>query len=74
MYVVPSHRGVGISKIILGGLEKWAKEEGFLLSRLETGVNQPEAIALYKGMGYKRTPNYDPYIDIPESICMAKTL
>lgn len=74
MYVAPAHRGRGISKLILAGLEEWAKQEGYLDSKLETGVNQPEAIALYSGMGYRRIPNYPPYTDVQESICMAKSL
>ncbi|MBA4056091.1 MAG: GNAT family N-acetyltransferase [Marivirga sp.] len=73
MYVIPVYRGRGISKAILGALEKWARQDGYLDSKLETGVNQPEAIALYTAMGYMRIPNYPPYSDISESICMAKT-
>lgn len=73
MYVAPAYRGRGISKIILGALEQWAKEKGFTNAKLETGVNQPEAIALYTGMGYSRVPNYPPYRDISVSVCMAKT-
>lgn len=74
MYVAPQLRGHGIAKLILSELEKWGKEEGFLLSKLETGTNQPEAIAVYNRANYKQIPNYPPYTDIPGSICMMKML
>jgi putative acetyltransferase len=73
MYVQPLFRGRGISKLILGALEQWAKEHGCSRSKLETGINQPEAIALYTGMGYLRIANYPPYTEVIESICMAKS-
>jgi len=74
MYVKPDGRGSGIAKLILSELEAWGKEEGFTESRLETGINQPEAIAVYKRAEYKQIPNYPPYTEIAESICMAKAL
>lgn len=74
MYVVPSARGLGIAKLILRELEVWGMEEGFTHSKLETGVNQPEAMAVYKRAKYQQIPNYPPYTHIAESICMAKKL
>lgn len=74
MYVKPSHRGKGISKKILQALEKWAMENRFVQAKLETGIKQPEAIQLYKGAGYVPIPNYDPYKNMPESVCMGKKL
>lgn len=74
MYVVPSSRGLGIARMILRELEIWGKEEGFIQSKLETGLNQPEAIAVYKRAEYQQIPNYPPYTHIAESICMAKKL
>ena len=74
MYVVPAYRNRGIGKIILTHLEQWAKEENFKISKLETGIKQPEAIAAYKKSGYIHIPNYPPYVDMKESICMMKNL
>ena len=74
LYVVPESRGNGIAKIILRELEQWGREEGFTHSKLETGIKQPEAIAVYKKEDYIQIPNYPPYVDIAESICMAKRL
>ncbi|HKY55376.1 MAG TPA: GNAT family N-acetyltransferase [Anaerolineales bacterium] len=74
MYVRPECRGAGIARRILAELEKWAGEEGYSLSILETGIKQPEAIALYLRTGYQQIPNYPPYVDVAESICMKKQL
>ena len=74
MYTLPSHRNEGIGKRILNQLETWAKVEGFSVSKLETGINQPEAIAAYEKSGYKRIPNFPPYVEVRESICMEKYL
>lgn len=74
MYVKDEARGKGIAKLILQELELWAKEEGNHLAILETGTNQPEAIGLYKKVGYLQIENYGPYIGIEASVCMSKDL
>ncbi len=74
MFTMPSHRNKGIGKKILSELEKWARREGFSVSILETGINQPEAIAAYEKSGYTRIPNFPPYVEVKESICMRKYL
>ena len=74
MYVVPDFRARGIAKLILLELENWALEEGFSKSKLETGFNQPEAVAVYKRCQYKLIPNYPPYTNMKESMCMGKAL
>ena len=74
MYVRPERRGAGIARMILSELEIWAGQEGYEQSILETGINQPEAIALYRRSGYRLIPNYPPYVDVSESICMKKEL
>jgi putative acetyltransferase len=74
MYVKPNSRGLGIAKLILSELEKWGVDEGFTEAKLETGNNQPEALAVYSGAQYKIIPNYPPYTHIAESICMVKKL
>jgi GNAT superfamily N-acetyltransferase len=74
MYVKPASRGLGIAKLILSELETWGREEGFIHAKLETGNNQPEALAVYSRALYKVIPNYPPYTSLAESICMAKEL
>lgn len=74
MYTLPTYRNQGIGKHVLFELEKWAKGDGFSVSKLETGINQPEAIAAYEKSGYVRIPNFSPYVEVKESICMQKYL
>jgi len=74
MYVVPSSRGKGISKLILCEVEKWAMEKGYEYAVLETGDKQEQAVSLYTSSGYKRTENYRQYIDMTHSWCFKKKL
>lgn len=74
MYVLPSARKKGIATRILIALETWAQGLFFEKCILETGVKQPEAIALYKRNNYKITPNYGQYKDAANSICFEKKL
>ena len=74
MFVSPECRGKGIASAILLELELWASELNYSQTILETGVNQPEAIALYKKLGYAITENYGQYFGMENSICMKKVL
>ena len=74
MYVLETQRGKGLATQILTNLESWAKEIGYERCILETGIRQPEAIALYEKNGYKRIPNYGQYIGIKNSVCFEKLL
>ena len=74
MYVLESYRGRGLATQILKNLESWAKEIGYKRCVLETGIRQPEAIALYEKNGYKRISNYGHYIGIENSVCFEKLL
>lgn len=74
MYVHPDHRKKGIASQILAELERWAAEIKYPYTVLETGKKQPEAIALYQKSGYSIIPNYPPYENMDNSVCMKKTL
>lgn len=74
MYVHPEHRKKGIASAVLAALEIWAKEVGYAYTILETGKNQPEAINLYQKLNYTIIPNYPPYENMDNSVCMKKTL
>jgi GNAT superfamily N-acetyltransferase len=69
MYVRPGFRGRGFGRRILEHLEAHARDEGISLLRLETGVDQVEAIGLYESMGFRRCPPFGPYRDDPLSPC-----
>jgi len=72
MFVPLEKRGKGIASIILKELENWSAELGFSRCILETGHNQPEAIALYRKCGYRSIPNYGQYENAENSVCFEK--
>lgn len=74
MYVPLDKRGQGIASLIVQALESWAKELGYSKCILETGVNQPEAIRLYKKNNYTIIPNYGQYAGMVNSVCFQKAL
>jgi len=74
MYTAQEARGQGLASIVVHGLEKWAKELGYLNCVLETGKRQLAAIALYEKNGYHKIPNYEPYENVDNSVCYGKEL
>jgi GNAT superfamily N-acetyltransferase len=74
MYVPEAVRGQNIASRVLTEIENWARETGFNTCILETGLRQPEAIALYKKMGYQVILNYGQYAGIENSVCFQKEL
>lgn len=74
MFIQPTYRGKGFASEILIELESWAAELKFNKCILETGIKQPEAIALYLKNGYSLISNFGPYIGVIESKCFEKKL
>jgi putative acetyltransferase len=74
MYVKPEYRGKGIASTILNHLENWTKELNYSKCILETGIKQPEAIALYKKSKFINIPNYGQYAEVESSVCFEKVL
>jgi GNAT superfamily N-acetyltransferase len=74
MYVLPAHRGSGFSRLVLAALEDEARRLGYTRVRLETGVRQHEALALYRSSGFAEIPRYGPYVDDELSVCFEKPL
>jgi putative acetyltransferase len=74
MFVHPDYRGKGIAGTILKELEIWASEFNYTNCVLETGKNNPEAIALYHKSGYELIPNYGQYENIATSVCLKKSI
>lgn len=74
MYVVPEARGRGLSRVILAALEADARAAGRIRMVLETGMEQPEAIALYTSSDYEPCTKFGHYRDSPLSLCYAKPL
>jgi len=74
MFVIPSHRGLRIGENILSELENWSKELGYAKCILFMGANQPEAMKLYLRNNFSVIENYGKLKNIPDSICLAKSL
>lgn len=74
MYVHKDYRNKGFASSVLNELERWASEQGFSKCVLETGIRQPEAIALYLKNGFQSIPNYGQYVGIENSKCFEKWL
>jgi putative acetyltransferase len=74
LYVAPEARGRGVGARLLEMLEATARHRGLSLMRLETGTKQPEALALYRRMGYREIPSFGEYQPDPLSIFMEKRL
>jgi GNAT superfamily N-acetyltransferase len=74
MFVAPQKRGHGIARRILDELERLAREFDYDAMRLETGVRQPESIALYGKAGFYRIPNFPPFEDDSSAVCFEKRI
>ncbi len=74
MFVRPEFQGKGIARMILAHLEETAAKAGFTRFVLETGLEQPEAIALYRSAGYEDIPAFGFYADDPLSVHLGKRL
>jgi GNAT superfamily N-acetyltransferase len=74
MYVAAAHRGKGHARTVLAELERAAHAAGLRRIVLETGTEQPEAIALYTSSGYEPMPAFGAYAASPASRYFAKRL
>ena len=63
LYVDPTTRARGVGRRLLAALEDRARETGLAGTRLDTGDNQPVALALFRAAGYREIPDYNgnPY-------------
>ena len=67
MYVRPQFRGLGLARLMLNHLAAYAQKRDVHLLRLETGIHQKEAIALYERMGFQQIPPFGTYKEDPLS-------
>ncbi len=74
MYVTPRARGLGLARAMLAHLEDTARAEGAEVMILESGTEQPEAMALYESSGYTLIPGFAYYRDSPLNRCYARPL
>ena len=74
MYVRPAFRARGIGRQLLETLAGHARINGVTLLRLETGIHQEEAIALYTVFGFQPRGPFGDYGDEPLSVFMQMRL
>ena len=74
MYTAPAFRGRGVARALLPALIEHARSVGLGEVWLETGILQPEAIALYESAGFTGIPAYGYYRDEPMSRCYGLVL
>lgn len=74
MFVVEEHRRRGLSRAVLARLEESARAGRADVIVLETGMMQPEALALYATSGYVTVEGFGYYKDSPKSRYFGKRL
>ena len=67
LYVQEAHRGLGLSRTLMSAIEAEILAEGIDCARLEMGIYQPEADALYRSIGYRNIPPFGEYLVDPLS-------
>jgi putative acetyltransferase len=72
MYVRPDQRGRGIGRRVLAEIEAIARVSRLPLLRLETGIHNTEALALYRRAGFADCAAFGDYAPDPLSVFMEK--
>jgi GNAT superfamily N-acetyltransferase len=74
MYVTRAARRRGLARLILSELERTAAEAGLARLVLNTGPEQPEAVALYEQTGYEPIAGFGHYACHPHALFYGKAL
>ena len=74
VFVASEFRGCGISRAIMEALEHHLIEQRVPRARLEMGALQPEALGLYRRLGYRERGPFGKYQPDPQSLFMEKQL
>jgi GNAT superfamily N-acetyltransferase len=74
VYVEPAFRRQGLARLIVAALEDGAARAGHRSIVLNTGQQQPEALALYARLGYSSVPGYGIYACAPDAVFLGKAL
>jgi putative acetyltransferase len=73
LYVQEAYRGLGLSRTLMSAIETEILAEGIDCARLEMGVYQPEADALYRSLGYRNVKPFGEYFVDPLSQFLEKS-
>jgi GNAT superfamily N-acetyltransferase len=74
MFTAPHARRRGVGAALLRACEDAARELGYTRLVLETGEMQPEAIALYRSLGYTDIEPFGPYAGEAIALHLGKVL
>lgn len=74
LFVDEQARGRGLASVVMRHLEQHAMAAGASLARIEVGTGQPEAIALYRKLGYRERGPFGNYLPDPLCVFMQKSL
>jgi GNAT superfamily N-acetyltransferase len=74
VYVEPAFRRRGLAQLIVAVLERSAAQAGHRSVVLNSGPRQPEALALYRQLGYGPVPGYGVYACAPGAVFLGKDL
>jgi len=74
MFVHPAARGQKLGRAILERIEEEASREGLARMRLETGIHQAAALALYRRAGYAERGPFGEYASDPLSHFFEKAI
>ena len=74
VFVDPEQRGKRLATTVMRHLEQHLLQHGVTLARLEAGPAQPEALNLYRKLGYLERGPFGRYRPDPLSVFMEKRL
>ncbi len=74
IYVPPRARGLGLGRRLIAAVETEARRRGLACLRLETGIHQPEALGLFRALGFEEIAAFGDYAPDPLSVFMEKAL
>jgi GNAT superfamily N-acetyltransferase len=74
LYVAPTHRRIGLAARLLDAVGSWARAAGVRTLVLQTGVRQPDAVALYLQEGWRAIEPFGEYVGDTISLCFEKEL
>jgi len=63
VFVRPDARGQGVARSMVEHLESAARDARYAMVRLDTGDQQPEALSMFRALGYSEIADYNdnPY-------------
>lgn len=72
LFIAAAYRGSGLARQLMATIERDIVAQGIQCARLEMGIYQPEADALYRSLGYRDIPPFGDYLLDPLSQFLEK--